>query len=138
MRGGTGCLIQGQIINLLLELQQRMNLAILFIAHDLAIVRRLCDRVAVMYLGQIVEEGPVGSGLHFTASPVYGGVDPGDSRDRSASAVAHGTLARRAAEPAEFAYRLCFSPALPVCPDRVFRGVAADPFPARASVQLRA
>ncbi|AIC21887.1 ABC transporter ATP-binding protein [Pseudomonas chlororaphis] len=51
--------IQGQIINLLLELRQRMNLAILFIAHDLAIVRRLCDRVAVMYLGQIVEEGPV-------------------------------------------------------------------------------
>ncbi|OPA92703.1 ABC transporter ATP-binding protein [Pseudomonas fluorescens] len=51
--------IQGQIINLLLELQQRMNLAILFIAHDLAIVRRLCDRVAVMYLGKIVEEGPV-------------------------------------------------------------------------------
>ncbi|RMW05727.1 Peptide ABC transporter ATP-binding protein [Pseudomonas amygdali pv. tabaci] len=51
--------IQGQIINLLLELRQRMNLAILFIAHDLAIVRRLCDRVAVMYLGKIVEEGPV-------------------------------------------------------------------------------
>lgn len=50
--------IQGQIINLLLELRQRMNLAILFIAHDLAIVRRLCDRVAVMYLGHIVEEGP--------------------------------------------------------------------------------
>ena len=51
--------IQGQIINLLLELRQRMNLAILFIAHDLAIIRRLCDRVAVMYLGKIVEEGPV-------------------------------------------------------------------------------
>lgn len=51
--------IQGQIINLLLELQARMNLAIVFIAHDLAIVRRLCDRVAVMYLGKIVEEGPV-------------------------------------------------------------------------------
>ncbi|MGX1186208.1 peptide/nickel transport system ATP-binding protein [Pseudomonas sp. F-14 TE3623] len=51
--------IQGQIINLLLELRQRMNLAIVFIAHDLAIVRRLCDRVAVMYLGKIVEEGPV-------------------------------------------------------------------------------
>ncbi len=50
--------IQGQIINLLMELREKMGLAILFIAHDLAIVRRLCDRVAVMYLGRIVEEGP--------------------------------------------------------------------------------
>lgn len=51
--------IQGQIINLLLELRERMNLALLFITHDLTVVRRLCDRVAVMYLGRIVEEGPV-------------------------------------------------------------------------------
>ncbi len=51
--------IQGQIINLLMSLREKMGLTILFIAHDLAIVRRLCDRVAVMYLGRIVEEGPV-------------------------------------------------------------------------------
>ncbi|MDD0976428.1 ABC transporter ATP-binding protein [Pseudomonas fontis] len=51
--------IQGQIINLLLALRERMGLALLFITHDLGVVRRLCDRVAVMYLGQIVEEGPV-------------------------------------------------------------------------------
>ena len=50
--------IQGQIVNLLMDLREKMGLAILFIAHDLAIVRRLCDRVAVMYLGRIVEEGP--------------------------------------------------------------------------------
>ncbi|MDP9136572.1 MAG: ABC transporter ATP-binding protein, partial [Pseudomonadota bacterium] len=49
--------IQAQIINLLIELRARMNLALIFIAHDLAVVRRLCDRVAVMYLGRIVEEG---------------------------------------------------------------------------------
>jgi peptide/nickel transport system ATP-binding protein len=49
--------IQAQIINLLIELKARMNLALIFIAHDLAVVRRLCDRVAVMYLGRIVEEG---------------------------------------------------------------------------------
>lgn len=50
--------IQGQIINLFMELRESMDLALIFIAHDLAIVRRLCDRIAVMYLGQIVEEGP--------------------------------------------------------------------------------
>ncbi len=50
--------IQGQIINLFMELRTRMELGLIFIAHDLAIVRRLCDRVAVMYLGRIVEEGP--------------------------------------------------------------------------------
>lgn len=53
--------IQGQIINLLIELRQRINLSIVFIAHDLSIVRRVCDRIAVMYLGKIVEEGPVES-----------------------------------------------------------------------------
>lgn len=50
--------IQGQIINLFMELRARLGLGLIFIAHDLAIVRRLCDRVAVMYLGRIVEEGP--------------------------------------------------------------------------------
>ncbi|MFB1115673.1 ATP-binding cassette domain-containing protein [Dickeya dadantii] len=50
--------IQGQIINLLMSLRAQMGLAMIFIAHDLAVVRRLCDRVAVMYLGRIVEEGP--------------------------------------------------------------------------------
>jgi len=49
--------IQAQIINLLIDIRARMNLAMIFIAHDLAVVRRLCDRVCVMYLGRIVEEG---------------------------------------------------------------------------------
>ncbi len=47
--------IQSQIINLLQSLQDRFGLTYLFIAHDLAVVRHLCDRVAVMYLGRIVE-----------------------------------------------------------------------------------
>ena len=47
--------IQAQILNLLEELQERFRLAYLFIAHDLAVVRQVCDRIAVMYLGRVVE-----------------------------------------------------------------------------------
>ncbi|MBN8629328.1 MAG: ABC transporter ATP-binding protein [Rhodobacterales bacterium] len=50
--------IQAQILNLLLDLREKRNLTMLFIAHDLSAVEYLCDQIIVMYLGRIVEAGP--------------------------------------------------------------------------------
>jgi len=61
--------IQAQILNLLAELCRGMNLSLIFIAHDLSVVRHISDRVAVMYLGKIVELGPAADVIDHPRHP---------------------------------------------------------------------
>jgi oligopeptide/dipeptide ABC transporter ATP-binding protein len=61
--------IQAQILNLLVELQKQFSLTYLFISHDLSVVRHLCDRVAVMYTGRIVELAFAGDLFHQPLHP---------------------------------------------------------------------
>lgn len=58
--------VQGQVLNILEEMRQEFGLAMLFISHDLSVVHNICDRIAVMYLGEIVE---IGLGTDLTRNP---------------------------------------------------------------------
>ena len=107
--------IQAQIINLLEDLQGEFDLTYLFVAHDLGVVRHVADRIAVMYLGKIVEIGPADEVYARADPPVHrlaalGRADPGSARERRRGADrARG----RRAEPGEPALGLPLPHPLP-------------------------
>lgn len=61
--------VQAQILNLLLDLQERLNLTFLFVGHDLSVVKNISDRVAVMYVGKVVEIADTGELFHRPRHP---------------------------------------------------------------------
>ena len=107
--------IQAQIINLLEDLQERYNLTYLFIAHDLSVVRHISDRVAVMYLGKMVEIADRNAIYENPQHPLHPRAAVCGAHSRPGSGRSTGTYHpdRRSSEPPESAQRLCFSSALP-------------------------
>jgi peptide/nickel transport system ATP-binding protein len=95
--------VQAQILNLLLELQERLGLTYLFVAHDLSVVKRISDRVAVMYVGQMVELGETrklfAQPLHPYTSALLAAIPEPNPRARSAHAPLQGEVANPAAPP---------------------------------------
>ncbi|MEF8757453.1 MAG: oligopeptide/dipeptide ABC transporter ATP-binding protein [Halobacteriales archaeon] len=66
---GLDVSVQASVLELMADLQETLDLSILFISHDMSVVREFCDRVAVMYLGEIVERGPIEAVFEDPAHP---------------------------------------------------------------------
>jgi peptide/nickel transport system ATP-binding protein len=95
--------VQAQVLNLLLELQDRFNLTYLFVAHDLSVVKHISDRVAVMYVGQIVEIAPAAALFahpkHPYTSALLSAIPAPDPRLRAQRTPPMGEVANPAAPP---------------------------------------
>src|SRR5919109_5525549 len=95
--------VQAQVLNLLLELQERLHLTYLFVAHDLSVVRHISDRVAVMYVGQMVELAETrtifAQPLHPYTSALLGSIPEPNPRLRAPAAALQGEVANPAAPP---------------------------------------
>ncbi len=115
--------IQSQVLNLLLDLQREMNLALIFIAHDLAVVKHMSDRVAVMYLGQIVEHASAGeiyaNPRHPYTRALLSAIPVPDPIDRDARRKSRIVLEGDVPSPIEPAVGLPLSSALRVCARRL-------------------
>ncbi len=83
--------VEAQVINLLIDLKNELGLTYIFISHDLNVIRFISDRIVVMYLGEVVESGPVEAIVGQTLSSVYRGAVRGDALARSRQSHAKST-----------------------------------------------
>lgn len=106
--------IQAQILNLMRELQRKYQLTYIFISHNLSVVKHICDRIAVMYLGNIVEIAPKKElTVRQPAASVHEGAAGGDSDSRPGHPRDAGHAGRRCTESHQPAEGLLLPHALP-------------------------
>ncbi|HIQ06432.1 MAG TPA: dipeptide ABC transporter ATP-binding protein [Anaerolineae bacterium] len=95
--------VQAQVLNLMMRLQQQFNLTYLFVAHDLSVVKHICDRVAVMYVGKLVETASTDEIFFHPKHPytaaLMSAVPVADPRIRSAMTVLEGDVPSPANPP---------------------------------------
>ncbi len=111
--------VRAQVINLLSDLQQQLGLTLLFISHDLSIVSYLSDRIAVMYLGKVVELGPKedveGSPFHPYTRALLAAIPRPNPRERREKSAPLGEIPSAVNPPAGCHYRARCPWAMPIC-----------------------
>ncbi len=114
--------IQAQVVNLLADLRAELGLALVFISHDLHVVRHLCDRVVVMYLGLVMEEGPAADIFRAPAHPYARALlaaTPSLRHRGAAGAPLAGEVPSIAKPPSGCVFRTRCPMAQPACADAV-------------------
>jgi oligopeptide/dipeptide ABC transporter ATP-binding protein len=115
--------IQAQIVNLLQDLREKLGLALLFISHDIAVMRRVADRIAVVYLGKIMEIGPArevcGSPRHPYTEALLSAVPDPDPRQSRQRIVLQGDIPSPANPPAGCVFRTRCRYAIAACAQAV-------------------
>jgi oligopeptide transport system ATP-binding protein len=131
--------VQAQVLNLLLDLQQSLGLTMLFIAHDLAVVQYISDRVAVLYLGRIMEIGPSES-LHrrprhpYTAALLDSVPEPDPARRRVVAGLS-GEMPSPFAPPSGCVFRTRCPHAIDACAEQVPELREVEPGHAKACLR---
>ncbi|MGG5818053.1 ABC transporter ATP-binding protein [Falsiroseomonas sp. HW251] len=115
--------IQAQVVKLLAQLRRDLGLAMVFISHDLHVVRHLCDRVAVMYLGRVMEEGPASEvfawPLHPYTRALLSATPALDPARRAARIILPGDPPSPSSPPSGCVFRTRCAHARPACAEEV-------------------
>ena len=118
--------VQAQVLNLLRNLKRQLGLTILFVGHDLAVVEYVADRIAVMYLGKIMEIGPTNALVHrpmhpYTRALLSAAPVPDPSRRRRHRVVLQGDIPSPINPPSGCVFRTRCPNAVPICEKEVPR-----------------